>query len=126
MPFCVINGSTYLKNNNSLRKRSESVKITRYVEQTLRKKSTVFQCAPCTKMYTWGCTKGCFPFMAGFEGAQPLGFIVVLVWLLHGHKLHQFVTLDGGQRPCTAAPQLCTLCEHAVITNPNWVRVQPE
>ena len=55
--------------------------------------------------------------MAGFEGAQTLAFIAALVWFLHGHKLHQFVTLDEGQPPCTIALQLCTLCEHAVIAN---------
>ena len=55
--------------------------------------------------------------MTGFKESQPLAFVVVLVWLLRGHKLHQFVTLDGGQCPRTAAPQLCTLCEHAVIAN---------
>ena len=43
---------------------------------------------------------------AGFEGAQPHALIVVLVWLL-----------GGSQRQRTAAPQLCTLCEHAVLAN---------
>ena len=46
-----------------------------------------------------------------------LAGIAALVWLLHGHKLHQFVTLDKGQRLHTIAPQLCTLCEHVVIAN---------
>ena len=27
------------------------------------------------------------------------------------------VSLGESQRPGTAAPQLCTLCEHAVLTN---------
>ena len=43
--------------------------------------------------------------------------IVVLVWLLHGCKLHQFVSLGESQRPHTAAPQLCILCEHVAVTN---------
>ena len=64
-----------------------------------------------------GCTRGVSLLAAGFKEAQPLAFIVVLVWLLCGHKLHQFVTLDEGQRPRTAAPQLCTFCKHAVLAN---------
>ena len=47
----VINGSTYLKKHNSLRKRSKRVKITKYVEQTLGKKNPHF-----------------FGLAAGFEG----------------------------------------------------------
>ena len=117
MLLSVINGSAYLKKDNSLRKRSKCVKITRYIEQTLGKKSMVFQCAPCIKTYTWGCTRGCPLLTAGFEGAQPLSFTVALVWLLCGHRLRQFVGLGGSQRPCTAAPQLCTFCEHAVLAN---------
>ena len=31
--------------------------------------------------------------VAGFKGAQPLSLVVALVWLLHGHGLHQFVSL---------------------------------
>ena len=83
----IISGSTYLRKHNSLRKRSKHVKITKYVEQTLGKKSTLFRRVPCAKMYTWG---------AGFEGAQPLALIVALVWLLRGHRLHQFVGLGGS------------------------------
>ena len=78
---------------------------------------TVFRRDPCAKMYTRGCTRGCHPLVAGFEGVQFLAFIITLVWLLCVHKLHQFATLGGGQRPCTAASQLCTLCAHAVIAN---------
>ena len=115
MPLGVINSSTYLKKDNSLRKRSKCVKITRYVEQTLGKKSTVFRRAPCAKMYTWEVHEGRVPCMAGFEGAQSPTPIVLLVWLLRGHSLHQFVSLGGSPR--TAAPQLCTLCEHAVLAN---------
>ena len=99
----VINGSTYLKKDNSLRKRSKCVKITRYIEQTLGKKSTVFWRTPCAKMYTWGCMR-----------VVP---IIALVGLLRGRRLHEFVSLGGSQRPCTAAPQLCTLCVHAVLAN---------
>ena len=76
----------------------------------------VFQSAPCAKTHTGVHKKGTL-LAAGFEGVQLLAFIVVLVWLLYGHKLHQFVTLDEGQCPGTAVPQLCTLCEHAVLAN---------
>ena len=85
----VINGSTYLKKHNSLRKMSKHVKITKYVEQTLRKKSRLFLRAPCAKTYTRGVHEG-------GEGAQPLALIVALVWLLHVHRLHQFVSLGGS------------------------------
>ena len=54
MLLSFINGSTYLKKDNSLRKRSKCVKITRYIEQTLGKKSTVFWRTPCAKTYRWG------------------------------------------------------------------------
>ena len=91
------------------------MKITGYVEQTLGK-NPVFQCAPCAKTYTWGCTRG-VSLAAGFERAQPLALIIVLVWLLRGRMQHQFVSLGGSQRPRTAASQLCTLCEHAVLAN---------
>ena len=84
MLLSVINGSTYLKKHNSLRKRSKCVKITKYIEQTLGKKSTLFGRAPCTKTYTRGGARGGVPLAAGFEVAQPLALIVVLVWLLHG------------------------------------------
>ena len=67
---------------------------------------------------THGGAQGVFPLAVGFEGAQPLALIVALVRLLHGHRLRQFVSLGGSQRPRTAAPQLCTLCEHAVPANP--------
>ena len=95
------------------------MKITRYIEQTLRKNPWVFGTPPALKCTPGGGAQGGVPLSAGFEGAQPLTFIVVLVWLLHGHKMHKFVTLDGGQCPRTATPQLCTLCEHghAVIAN---------
>ena len=60
-----------LEKHNSLRKRSKRVKITKYVEQTLGKKSTLFQRAPCAKMYTRGVHEGGVPplLTAGFEGA---------------------------------------------------------
>ena len=45
----------------------------------------------------------------GFEGAQPITFIAVLVWLLHKRKLYQFVILGENQCPDTAAPQQCTI-----------------
>ena len=32
-------------------------------------------------------------------------------------QMQQFVSLGGSQHPRTAAPQLCTLCEHAVLAN---------
>ena len=66
---------------------------------------------------THGGAQGGIPLTAWFEEAQPLTLTVALVWLLHGHKLRQLVTLDKGQCPRTAAPQLCTLCEHAVFAN---------
>ena len=81
----VINGSTYLKKDNSLRKRSKCMKITRYVEQTLGEKIHTFSARPCAKMYTRGGVR-----------VQPLALIVVLVWLLHGCRLHQFVSLCGS------------------------------
>ena len=77
----------------------------------------MFLCAPCAKTYTWGVHEGGVPLVAGFEGAQPLALIIVLVWLLHGHRLHQFASLGGSQCPRTAVPQLCTLCEYAVFAN---------
>ena len=86
-------GSTYLKKDNSLRKRFKCVKITRYVEQTLGKKIQTFGMPPALKRAHGGCTRGVCPLAAGFEGVQPL--IVVLMWLLHGHRLHQFVSLGG-------------------------------
>ena len=113
-PLGIINGSTYLKKDNSLRKRSKCVKINSYVEQISGKKSTVFWSAPCAKTYTRGVMS---PHVARFEGAQPLALIAVLVWLLRGCRLHQFVCLGESQCPHTAAPQLCTLCEHAVLAN---------
>ena len=81
----VISGSTYLRKYNSLRKRYKRVKITKYVEQTLEKKSTLFGTPPVLKRT-----------QAGFEGAQPLTLIVALVWLLCGHRLHQFVSLGAS------------------------------
>ena len=39
---------------------------------------------------------GVSPLAAGFEGAQPLALIVVLVWLLRGRRLHQFASLGGS------------------------------
>ena len=38
---------------------------------------------------TLKCAHGGVSLMAGFEGAQPLALIVVLVWLLRGRRLHQ-------------------------------------
>ena len=87
MPLGIINGSTYLKKDNSLRKWSKCVKITRYVEQILGKKSTGFQHTPCIKRANGGGHERVFPLAAWFEGAQPLTFIAGLVWFLHGHKL---------------------------------------
>ena len=105
----------HLKKDNSLRKRSKCMKITRYVEQTLGKISTIFQRTPCAKTYTQGCTRGVPLLAAGSKGAVPLTLIGVLVWLLRGHRLQQFVGLGGSLCPRTAAPQLCTLCGHAVL-----------
>ena len=86
-----------LEKDNSLFKRSKCVKVTRYVEQTLGKKSTLFWHAPCVKMYTQGGARGgCPPFAAGFEGAQLLALIVLLVWLLRGRRMYQFVSLGGN------------------------------
>ena len=64
-----------------------------------------------------GMHEGVSPLATGFEGAVPFALIIAIIWLLHGHKLHQFVSLGGSQRPRTAAPQLCSLCEHAVLAN---------
>ena len=52
-------------------------------------KNPLFRRAPCAKTYTRGCTRG---DTAGFE----LALIVALVWLLRGHRLHQFVSLGGS------------------------------
>ena len=68
----VINGSTYLKKHNSLRKRSKRVKITKYVEQTLGKEFRLFRRAPCAKMYTRGGARGgCPPRGRVRKGAAP-------------------------------------------------------
>ena len=40
--------------------------------------------------------RGVSPLVAGFEGAQPLTLIAVLVWVLRRHRLHQFVSLGGS------------------------------
>ena len=74
------------------------MKIGRCAEQTLDEKSTEF---------------------AGFEGAQLPAFTVALLWLLHRHRWHQLVSLGQSEHPWpgTAAPQLCSLCEHAVLAN---------
>ena len=56
-----------------------------------------FGAPPCAKVYIWGGAQGgCPPLAAGFEGAQPLALIIVLVWLLRGYRLHQFVGLGGS------------------------------
>ena len=70
MPLGIINGSTYLKKDNSLRKWSKCVKITRYVEQILGKKSTGFQHTPCVKRANGGGgdTRGCSPLQHGSKG----------------------------------------------------------
>ena len=104
MLLSFINDSTYLKKDNSLRKRSKCVKITRYIEQTLGKNSRFFGAPPVLKRTHGGVHKGVSPLTA-------------LAWLLRGHMLHQFVSLVGSQRPGTVAPQLCILCEHAVLAN---------
>ena len=73
MLLSVINGSTYLKKHNSIRKRSKRVKITKYVEQTLGKKiQTFFSAPPALKRAHGGCTRGVSPLAAGFEEVQPL------------------------------------------------------
>ena len=107
MPTGVINGSTYLKKDNSPRKWSKCVKITRYmyVEQILGKKSTGFQRTPCVKRANGG-TERVFPFAAGFKGAQPLTFIAELLWFLHGYKLCQFAGLGDSQQLHSS----CVLC----------------
>ena len=98
----VINGSTYLKKDNSLRKWSKCVKITRYVEQILRKKSMGFGAPPALKRANkWGA-----PLVAEFEGAKPPALIIVLVWLLHGH---QFVLLGKANAHAQLHPS-CVLC----------------
>ena len=86
----IINGSTYLKKHNSLRKMSKRVKITKYIEQTLGEKNPdFFGTPPALKRTPGGVHKG-------GEGAQPLALIVSLVWLLHVRRPHQFVSLGGS------------------------------
>ena len=81
------------------------------------KKIHAFRRAFCAKTYTRGVHEGVSPLAAGFGmGAAPAP-IVAFVWPLHGRRLHWFVSLGGNQCPRTAAPQLCTLCEHAVLAN---------
>ena len=60
------NGSTYLKKDNSFRKRSKCVKITRCVEQTLEKNPRFFGAPPALK-----CTHG-GPSRQGLKGHSPL------------------------------------------------------
>ena len=92
----VIKGSTYLKKHNSLRKRSKRVKITKYVEQTFGEKNPDFFGAPPALKRAHGGVRGrVSPLVAGFEGVQ-LALIIALVWLLHGHRLRQFVSLGGS------------------------------
>ena len=128
--LCVINGSIYQKNDNSFRKQSKG-RNHQICRADFGKNPWVFGALPALNCTHGGVHKWVSTLAAGFEGMQPLAFMVVLVWLLHGHKLHQFVTLDEGQCPQqTAVPQLCTWCEHAVIANLvktplNWV-VQPD
>ena len=74
-----------------------------------------------------GSAQGGVPSLRQDLEELPLALTVALVWLLSGHRLHQFVGLGRSQRPRTATPQLCTLREHAVLANLviNWV-VQPD
>ena len=106
----VINGSTYLKKDNSLRKRSKCVKITRYVEQTLGEKSILFGTPPALKRTHGGVHEGGVPSRGSRvrRGAAP-ALIVVLVWLLRGRRLHQFVTLGGSDAHAQLHPS-CVLC----------------
>ena len=80
-----------------------------------RKNPRVFGMPPAL-VFTRAVHEGVSLPVQGLKGRSPT-LIVALVWLLHGHKLHQFVSLGGSQCPHTAAPQLCTLCEHAVLAN---------
>ena len=100
----------------TLRKLSKGVKITRYpgVELIWEEKYLKFQCILCTKTYKQEVHDGVFFLAAKFEGAQPLSFIILLVWLLHGHKLHLYLWLWVKANAGTLAPQLCTLCEQLV------------
>ena len=83
----------------------------------LEKKSMGFWRAPCAKTYAWGVHKGVSsPLAQSSKGHSP-ALIAALVWLMRGRGQHQFVSLGGIQRPRTAALQLCTLCEHAVLAN---------
>ena len=100
----------------------QGVKITRYINQISVKNPAEFRPAPCAKTYTWGCTRG-VPLVAGFEGVQPLAFIAAL-WIKANVQawLHPSCVLCvsmqcKSQCPGMAAPQLCTLCEHAVLAN---------
>ena len=72
---------------------------------------------PALKCTHGGAQEGVPPRGRVRRGAASCPHIVVHVWLLCGHKLHQFVSFGESQRPRTAAPQLCTLWEHAVLTN---------
>ena len=111
----VIDGSTYLKKQFSQEKfqmcENHQIRRTDFGEKIH------FFGAPCALKCTHGGAQGrCPPCGRVRRGTAP-ALIVVLVWLLCGHRLQQFVNLGGSQCPCTAASQLCTLCEHAVVAN---------
>ena len=60
--------------------------------------------------------EGVFPLeqRVGHEGAQPLAFIVALLWSLHGcNYAHLQVWFQAGAQ--TATHVLCILCEHTVL-----------
>ena len=67
------------------------------------KKSTEFQCTLCANMYKWEVHEG---------GHLPRGRVV---WLLCGHNCTNLWLWIKSQRSGTAAPYLCTLCEHGVF-----------
>ena len=73
-----------------------------------------FGTPPALKRTHGGARGGCPPSR---QGLKPLTIIIALTWLLRGRRPHQFASLGGSQCPCTAAPQLCTLCGHAVLAN---------
>ena len=59
------------------------------------KNPNFFGAPPVLKRTHGGCTRGVSPLAAGFEGTL-LALIIALVWLLRGHRLHQFVSLGGS------------------------------
>ena len=94
----------------------KSVKIGRCAEQTLGKKIHGVSECPWTETCTRRGARGLSPWLSS-KGHSPEAFIAALLLLLHENKRCQFAGLGCIRRPDTAAPPLCTLCEHAMLAN---------